>query len=110
MKDNVEELPESYPDSRNVTTTLEDVPRLTYEFIEQYPKDEDNNELITKYFPFIISPTENDWQHSPLNRVLKPGAARVRVTSKNAKPIEYKITILDKPDNDKIVKVEERIT
>jgi hypothetical protein len=70
-------------------------------------REEDNAKLIEKYIPYIIAPTEKDWEHPPhLNWILKPGEARVRITSKNATPIECKIQILRKPENGKIVRVE----
>src|SRR5207237_7007731 len=54
-----------------------DLRKLKYDLVQHYSDDEDNKELRKKYFPFIIAPTENDWQHPPhLNRVLKAGAAR----------------------------------
>jgi hypothetical protein len=106
LKENIKNLPESYSDSTHQSVKLEEVRKLKHEFIDQYYSDEDNKELRRKYFPSIIAPTENDWQRPPhLNRVLKSGAARIRITSKNASPVECNITILERPENDKIVRV-----
>jgi hypothetical protein len=107
LKENVNKLPETYSDSSNRSINLEEVRELKFEFIDQYPKDESMPKLIEKHFPFIIAPTENDWQHPPrLNRVLKSGGGTVRITSKNAKPIERSITISEQPEKDRIVRVE----
>jgi hypothetical protein len=58
----------------------------------------------------VIAPTENDWQEPPFNnRKLKSGEASVRITSKNASPIEYKVTILETPVHGKIIKVNDEM-
>jgi hypothetical protein len=106
LKKNVANLKENYTNSVNNSVILEDVRSLKFEFLEGYPQDTDNAKLIETYFPYIIAPTEIDWQHPPhRNWILKPGDAKVRVTSKNAMPIEYNIKILEKPENGMIVKV-----
>ena len=106
LKENIKKLPETYPDSTNTSVKLEEVRNLRFEFLDQYPKDEDIHNLIEKHLPCIIAPTENDWLHPPnLNWVLKSGEARIRITSKNAAPIEYKIQILKEPEKDKIIKL-----
>lgn len=95
LKENISNLRETYPDSTHQSVKLEEVRKLKHDFIDQYSNDNDYNELRKKYFPLIIAPTENDWQPRPhLNRILKAGAARIRITSKNASPFECNITIL----------------
>jgi hypothetical protein len=85
LKQNVSNLPETYKNSTNEAVEINDVRRLKYEFIEQYSNDKDKLELIKKHFPSLITPTENGWQDPPhRNRVIKPGSASVRITSKNA--------------------------
>jgi hypothetical protein len=107
LKENVGNLREAYVNSAGSTVIIEEVRKLKYDFISQYSNDEEYEEMRKRYFPFIIAPTENDWQRPPhLNRGMKAGAARVRITSKNASPIECNITILEKPENGKIVSVE----
>lgn len=107
LKKNVSDLKDQYSGPDSQTVVLEEVRRIKYEYLELYPSSEDNPKLIEKYFPYLIAPTENDWQHPPnLNWPLKTGSAVVRITSKNASPIEYNIKILDEPDkNGKIIEM-----
>lgn len=106
LKDNVSNLNEQYTMTDHQTRILESVPSIKHDFLTEYPKDSDNPKLIAKYFPHIIAPTEINWQSPPnLNWILKPGLAIVRITAMNASPIEYNITILDKPKNGKIIRL-----
>jgi hypothetical protein len=106
LKQNVSKLPESYVNSSNTSVILEDVRRLRVEFLQDDPDDEGNAKLIDRYFPNIIAPTENGWQQPPhLNWVLKPGQAKVRITSKNTAPIEYNIEILQHAEDGRIAKI-----
>jgi hypothetical protein len=106
LKKNVANLSEQYTMTDNQTRLLESVPAIKHEFLAEYPNESDNSKLIAKYFPYIIAPTETNWQSPPnLNWILKPGHAIVRVTSVNASPIDYDITILKDPKNGKIIRL-----
>lgn len=65
LKTNVSNLRETYTNSANNSVKLEDVRRLRIDFLDQYPNDEDNTKLIDRYIPYIIAPTENEWQEPP---------------------------------------------
>jgi hypothetical protein len=107
LKKNVSELRDQYSGPDKQTVVIEEVRKIKYEYLELYPNSEDNPKLAKKYFPYLIAPTENDWQYPPnLNWPLKAGPAVVRITSKNASPIEYNIKILDTSDkNGKIIEM-----
>jgi len=104
--DNVSKSIASY--RRNSTLeVVQELDSIEYDIFKRFPESEDP---IDKLIPYIIAPTENDWQQSAFyNRHLKSGKASVRITSKNATPIEYKITILETPKDGKIIKVDDII-
>lgn len=104
--DNVSKSIESYRKVVGIDTTQE-LDRIEYDIFKRFPESEDP---IDKLIPYIIAPTENDWQQSAfLNRHLKSGKASVRITSKNAPPIEYNITILERPQDGKIITVNDAV-
>jgi hypothetical protein len=85
----------------------EELDRIEQDIVKRFPKSADaSNHLV----PYIIAPTENDWQESAFdNRHLRPGKASVRITSKNASPIQYNITILETQEDGKIIKVNDAV-
>jgi len=100
----VSKLIDSYRKIANIEATQE-LDRIRYDIFERFPETED---AVNQLIPYIIAPTENDWQVSAfLNRKLKPGKASVRITSKNATPIQYNITIFETPEDGKIIKVDD---
>jgi hypothetical protein len=104
--DDVLKLIKSYRKTVGIDAKQE-LDRIEYGIFERLPEPEDEvNQLI----PNIIAPTENDWQKSAFdNRKLKSGKASVGITSKNATPIEYNITILETPKDGKIIKVDDAV-
>lgn len=105
--DYVSKLIKSYRESEVTFDQRQELNRIEKDFYKRFPKAEDaENEFV----PYIIAPTENDWQQPAFNnRKLKSGRASVRITSKNATPIEYKITILEMPQDGKIIKVNDAV-
>jgi hypothetical protein len=100
--DDVSKLIKSYRKSVGLDG-IQELDRIEYDIFKRFPEDED---AVNKLIPYIIAPTENDWQQSAFdNRHLKSGKASVRITSKNATPLEYNTTILETPQDGKIIKV-----
>ena len=99
-----------YRKTSSITTVDEEqeFARIENDFIKRFPKAEDKK---NEFVPYIIAPTENGWQEPIFNnRKLKSGKANVRITSKNATPIEYEVTIpTETPHDGKIIEVNGRV-
>jgi hypothetical protein len=95
--------------SRKIATVegSQELDWIEYDIFKRFPNAED---AVNKLIPYVIAPTENNWQQSAFdNRNLKSGKASVRITSKNATPIEYNITILETPQDGRIIKVNDAV-
>jgi hypothetical protein len=99
------EVLESIRSDRNIASInqKQESVRIEKDFVKLSSKPE---EAMNDFVPYIIAPIETGWQ-KPIsdNRKLEPGKANIRITPRNAAPIEYEVTILETHDDGKIIKV-----